>query len=484
MTLFTSKITALLIFALCVFCESAIASHIAGGGFTYQYLGDTTASGMTYGKYRVSLELYQDCTTGQPEAIAQDNPAFFTIWGNNTNSPYGYDTAVFYNIATAISIPPGYASSCGITTAPELSGVCILRKEFTKTYYLPADVGSYTFVYQRCCRNASLVNLVNPGEAGVTFFCTIPAATTTRNSSAVFKTTPPTVLCLNKSITINYSATDADGDSLSYEFSPSYVGATDADIKPIIANKPPYAAVIYTPPLSATNPVNSASPIQIDPQTGQISMTPDKVGRYLVNVACNEWRNGALINTTRREFIWTVLDCDAFQSAYHPDAGSDHTVTVGDSLTFSGSSGVTYAWSPATFLSDPNIANPVGHFTKAGVFTYNLEATSDSGCTGSDKITITVLDHSDFAVPNAFTPNGDGLNDFLMAYPIGQSTLKSFEVYNRPGNLVYSWNPYINGWDGTCNGKKQEFGVYIWQLSYEDNTGKIRYKSGNVTLLR
>ena len=466
---------------LCFATLSLHASHIVGGGFTYKYLGDTITSGGTLHKYQVTMELYQDCTTGQAEAIAQDNPAFFTIYNTGSPIPVLVDSNVEYDQLSAVLLPVLYISACGASSSPQLPSVCLLKKVFKKTYYLPANTSGYIVVYQRASRNATIANIINSGDVGTTYFCNIPP---TQNNSAVFKNYPPQIVCLNKSSVFDHSATDADGDSLTYELSPPYIGASDANIKPVTASPPPYDTVKYVPPSSWDNPIPAAIPMQIDAVTGKLSVTPNKAGRYLIAIACKEWRNGVLINTVRREFEWTVLDCDAFYNGYQPNAGPDQTITAGDSIHFNATGGASYLWAPSTFLSDPNIPNPVGHFTETGVFTYYLQATSDSGCTGGDKITISVIEHSDYAVPNAFTPNNDGHNDYLYPFPIGRSTLKSFDIFNRYGNHVYRWDAYSNGWDGTYKGRKQDMGVYVWELTYEDNTGQIRKKSGNVTLIK
>ncbi len=482
-----TSIKLILLFA-CMGCGPAFASHIVGGGFTYRYMGDTTIMGQPRQIYRVTLDIYQDCLTGVPDAIAQDNPAFFTVYEVGTTTPFSVDTNVYYDATPgsggAISIPPAeIATPCGTVPADVVGAHCLLRKRFVRTYYLPASSVGYIVVNQRCCRNSSIVNVLNPGDEGITFYCTIPASTI-HNSSAAFTEYPPATICLNQYTTFNQAAIDADGDSLTYELTTAYAGASGLDIKPKVSDPPPYTPMGYFPPYTAQAPMVGYPAMHLNVITGELTITPNKIGRYLVAVLCKEWRGGVVINEIRREFQCIVTDCGALANTLNVKAGINQTVLVGEKIQFHGTGGARYLWLPADFLSNPYIEDPVGYFTKPGVYTYVLSAASDDGCNGTDTITITVLEHSDFTVPTAFTPNGDGNNDVLMPMAVHSSTLKSFRVYNRWGNLMYESNTTAPGWDGTYKGNKQDMGTYMWAVTYSDNAGTERTKGGSTLLLR
>jgi gliding motility-associated-like protein len=86
-----------------------------------------------------------------------------------------------------------------------------------------------------------------------------------------------------------------------------------------------------------------------------------------------------------------------------------------------------------------------------------------------------------FNVPNAFTPNGDGLNDIFR--PVATSDLIrqfSMVIYNRWGQLVFETTHPAEGWDG----KDAMAGVYNWVISYSDYLGKVFKMRGSVTLVR
>lgn len=88
-------------------------------------------------------------------------------------------------------------------------------------------------------------------------------------------------------------------------------------------------------------------------------------------------------------------------------------------------------------------------------------------------------------VPTAFTPNGDGKNDFLYPLNAVKAMNLEFKVFNRYGQLVFFSRDWTRKWDGTINGLPQSTGVYAWQLSYTHaDTGEKVYEKGTTLLLR
>ncbi|HUB61015.1 MAG TPA: gliding motility-associated C-terminal domain-containing protein [Puia sp.] len=109
----------------------------------------------------------------------------------------------------------------------------------------------------------------------------------------------------------------------------------------------------------------------------------------------------------------------------------------------------------------------------------------NSGCMDTATQVIDVLKTCYIAVPGAFTPNGDGVNDYL--YPL--NALKAvdleFRVYNRWGQMVFETTNWLNKWDGTMGGHPQPAGTYVWTLSYIDgDTGKRIVQKGTSILIR
>lgn len=462
----------------------ARASHLTGGQMTYVYLGDSSSSGLNYYKYQVSLVIYEDCLNGSPDAIAQDNPAFLGVFYQTTMGYeiYEMDTfsqfpnAIFYS--SSVTIPSVYANTCGSSTT---TAACALKKTFIKTYALPASSTGYVISYQRCCWSASIVNINDPANDGMTISCTIPP-TTIINNSVVFKSDPPQLACLNKPFFYDHSANDADGDSLSYGFSAALNGATNSSNSKPPPVPPPYDSLPYNAPYTTQFPLAAAPAFTIDPATGIITGTPNVQGRYLMCVACYEWRAGQLINKVTREFVVIVTVCD--KNEFNVVAGPDTSVIAGASFQFYASPAATYTWSPSTYLSSSNIQNPIGTFNDPGIFIYTLSEVTDSGCDGVAKVEVQVLEYSNFTVPNAFTPNGDNLNDYFTPIPVLGSTLISLRVFDRKGIMVYNGGNNSPGWDGTYKGVNQDVGTYYWELLYYDNNGATRHMKGDVMLIR
>ena len=85
---------------------------------------------------------------------------------------------------------------------------------------------------------------------------------------------------------------------------------------------------------------------------------------------------------------------------------------------------------------------------------------------------------------NAFSPNGDGLNDVFRPIPSGIATTEYFRVFNRFGEQVFETNKWLMGWDGNYKGRIQPIGNYIWVIKGKDINGKVIEKKGYVILIR
>ncbi len=114
-----------------------------------------------------------------------------------------------------------------------------------------------------------------------------------------------------------------------------------------------------------------------------------------------------------------------------------------------------------------------------------LIVTNNIGCRDTATQKIKVVGNCYIDVPNAFTPNGDGLNDFL--YPLNAYKAKdlSFKVYNRFGQLLFSTTDWTTKWDGTFKGQGADPGTYAWILQYtHTDTGNRVEQKGTTILLR
>ncbi|MCB9356533.1 MAG: gliding motility-associated C-terminal domain-containing protein [Lewinellaceae bacterium] len=117
--------------------------------------------------------------------------------------------------------------------------------------------------------------------------------------------------------------------------------------------------------------------------------------------------------------------------------------------------------------------------------TYVLIATAPSGCREQAQFTLTVV-YPLKAMPNAFTPNGDGVNDlFRLNLVEGTATVLSMEIYNRWGKKVYESTDPAATWDGTSEGKDAPSDVYVYVIRWQRDDGALQPPLiGDITLLR
>lgn len=165
------------------------------------------------------------------------------------------------------------------------------------------------------------------------------------------------------------------------------------------------------------------------------------------------------------------------------DAGPTIIVPVGTVVQFNpivndSSSAVTFKWSPALGLSNPNILHPILTVTQNQV--YILKATGNGNCSATDSLIVKGL--KPVIIPNAFSPNGDGINDTWVIQNLQDYVNISVEIFNRYGQLVYKANNgYPQPWDGKVNGKPVPVGVYYYIIDFK---GQYPTKSGSVTIIR
>jgi gliding motility-associated-like protein len=162
------------------------------------------------------------------------------------------------------------------------------------------------------------------------------------------------------------------------------------------------------------------------------------------------------------------------------NAGPDLFVLEGGNTTINATAAgtsLTYRWTPATYLNYDTILKPL--CTPLDDITYRLTVTGRGGCTNYDDVFVKLLKAP--VIPNAFSPNGDGINDvwnikYLETYPDC-----IVEVFNRYGQPVFSSKGYSKPWDGTINGSPLSEGVYYYVINPKN--GRKPY-TGSITILR
>lgn len=174
-------------------------------------------------------------------------------------------------------------------------------------------------------------------------------------------------------------------------------------------------------------------------------------------------------------------------------SGDPVVINLGDSITLSVSTN-TVPEKIDTIIWTPVIPDCLGctEITIAPLESANYEITviDVNGCQATDELSIIVEKNEEVYIPNAFSPNDDGINDLFQVYPEdGISSVVELRVFDRWGGMVYSVDNYDPkdssiGWNGDFRGQAVKPGVYIYFVELKRVDGTTLHKSGEVTLLR
>jgi gliding motility-associated-like protein len=144
----------------------------------------------------------------------------------------------------------------------------------------------------------------------------------------------------------------------------------------------------------------------------------------------------------------------------------------------------TYLWMPTNGLNNPTIESPVFLYDRPQEYLIQVRATS--GCINIDTLLVRLFASYAIYVPNAFSPNGDGVNDRIYPILVGNLQLKKFRVFSRWGTLLFETsNPSsAMGWSGQWNNANQPMDTYTWTAEASTPSGEIIKRSGNFVLIR
>ncbi|MBD99544.1 MAG: hypothetical protein CMO34_06850 [Verrucomicrobia bacterium] len=276
------------------------ATHIVGGYLSYQFISSTVDSA----EYELTLFLYKDCG---PNANVINEAAVYAIFDQNFVQVH-FDSLPRISIDT---LEDNINNPC-VVSVPD---VCVAEEIYRGRIRVDRSQG-HTITYQRCCRNGTIDNIVDPGSQGSTYSAFIPAFDLIgANSTPDFGLVPPIVLCSNFEANFDLSVTDADGDSLVYSLCSPYNYASISAPRPNNSTNPvqppPYFPLLFTFPQTAENPIPSNPQIRIDSTTGKLTGLPSLSNeQYVLGFCVQEFRNGVLINTVRRGIQLNTGNCN------------------------------------------------------------------------------------------------------------------------------------------------------------------------------
>ena len=155
------------------------------------------------------------------------------------------------------------------------------------------------------------------------------------------------------------------------------------------------------------------------------------------------------------------------------------SITIGADVS-GGTGSYIFSWSPATDLSDSTAQFPIASPLQDATYELTIET---GNCVKTVVFNIIVKEiPSPYAIPNAFSPNGDGLNDIFEIKTIGLTSVKEFRVYNRWGETLFE-NPN-SGWDGAFENKDQPTGTYLYYVVLEHPLKQDLFFQGTFSLVK
>jgi gliding motility-associated-like protein len=307
----------LLLILICCFVLNTKATHISGGELYYEYLGPGDIANTD--KYKITMVLYRDCNSIGAELNSESVNIGIYLASNGVrqyslhlNKEWvSQDPPVIQNSPNAVPCIIGDKSVCfqygrfsnTIDLARNPDGYLLSWIRYSRQFLSNVD---YTAYPERAIGGTFTTNIPGDGEIG-----------TGTNNSAKFSEGDTALVCANRNFTIDYSAKDKDGDSLVYYFCSAYVGGDSTQPNPPPPNFLDLNEIVYKFPYSGNSPLGPG--VTLDRKTGLISgKAPADPGKYVVNVCCEEWRNGLRLNIHHKDFILKVGSCDIPEAILKP----------------------------------------------------------------------------------------------------------------------------------------------------------------------
>jgi len=424
----------LCISSLLLLCPLAnYAWHIVGADFYYENIGPN--------QYEITITVYRDCN--QTQGAPFDAPVIVDIFRGQTVIGQ-----------TSLSLPqnqPVLPVTLNTKCPVRIPNVCVEKATYVDVITLPSVPGDYTLVYQRCCRNETVVNLIDPETQGASFVAIIPhnPPAVVNNSNPVFTDFPPVALCKDIEFTFDHLATDKDGDSIVYKFCQPFLGGSQSDPYPsgpggFGAAPPPFQGINYSPGYTFDKPLGGD--LTLDPITGLLIGTPTTLGQFVVGICAEEWRNGVKIGETKRDFQFNVVECESTVNASTvPEYNDCISATIGFSSTSTGA--VTHFWDfgiPGVNNDTSNLANPTFSYPDTGTYTAMLII--NKGFTCPDTAYSIVRIYPGFTIDAGFEVDCYGI-------PI-QFTDISFNKYGKIVNYFWDFG------DGNVSNDKDPVHTY------------------------
>lgn len=455
----------LFVSVLCMIAYAARGSHIYGGNMSLQATS-------TPGFYKLSLTLFFDKRNADPS--------------NGYDSPTVYIFRKKDNIRVRSVFLPQEEQRDLFKNTPACTNLLpldLLRIRYSATINLsPSEYNEaqgYYVIWERCCRNGDIVNIQNARSTGMAFRMDFPAVVQKgigfQDSSPDFSIPPADYVCINRPFKASFKATDTDGDQLQYELVDPLAGYTSEypETNRIGSglSRASYPSVTWNSGFSATRAIPGSPGLQINPTTGELTVTASQPGLYTFAVLVREFRNGKEIGQVRREFQLPVVDCKLNQTIPTPPVIMANGQPVGTTVQHCESTALTlaieletdyeYQWRRDGQDLDGETKATLA-VSEAGIYTVQKKFLRNCG---RDTVSqaLNVFCQVQLFTPTAFTPNGDGINDSWVIYLSEPVPDMEVTVYDRWGMAVFYSKGY-KAWDGFHNDQKVPSGSYSYLI--------------------
>jgi gliding motility-associated-like protein len=480
---------------VCNQCNGTATVTVNGGNppFSYQWLPSggnaATASGLCAGTYSVLVTDANSC--GIPDTFIVNVAAANAVTANiqQVNASCAGDCNASATVTPTAGVPPyAYVWSPNISATNSATGMC---------------AGSYsvTITDSTGCSSTQTIVITQPTAIALalTGNDTICAGSTATITAAPSGGTGPYTVTWDNSLpngtsqtvspatttTYNATVTDANGCNTAVAFTVVVSPAPTATFTASEGTCAPSTIQFTNATVGASSYVWDFG----DPASGGNNNSVQSDPTHLYNLP------GTYDVVLIASNGGTCIDTFTFVAAVtvFPDPIADmtsNTITVSElspdvvfsDLSVGGTNCVLY-FGDGDSINTCNFGNVTHSYPGPGTYTSMLIVTNASGCADTTYITVVVEEETTIYVPNAFTPNGDGRNDFFA--PVG-TNINAFEmlVFDRWGNLIFQTNDIAKGWDGTFKGNKCQQDVYVWRITYSDSRSKKHKLLGHVSLVR
>ena len=282
------------IIAFLLISAYASATHIVGGEFEIIHIdGD---------RYLFRQIQYFDVINGNPEA--KDQAINASVFRKRDNV---FVTSIVMRYQSESYVP---YTNPQCTDDRLVTNRIVYVTEVTLDPGIFSDPQGYYMVWERCCRNNIITNIVRPDETGQTFYIEFPPI---RKNGKEFRNSSPQLFpplsdyaCVNRFYYVDFRGFDPDGDSLVYSLN---TPSNSSVYEPLPTPTPaPHPTVIWSPGINSQYQIPGEPTLQIN-KKGFLTVTPSEEGLFVFSVKCEEFRDGIKLGEVVRDFQLFVIDC-------------------------------------------------------------------------------------------------------------------------------------------------------------------------------